>query len=127
MARIRVNVSPKISSHSAGWIARVTSSLRSRRNFCSSTRHIAPVRESTSRAAEIGLTEAASGAASCPDIAESFRTQVVTGVGTEHVVEARRTLAQPGDQLVRRAQGPDPAPVHERDPVAVLLGLLHVV
>ena len=33
----RLNVVPKISSHSAGCTIRVTSSVRSRRSFCSST------------------------------------------------------------------------------------------
>jgi len=44
IARNRVKVSPKMSSHSAGWIARVTSSLRSWRSFWSSTRHMVATR-----------------------------------------------------------------------------------
>src|SRR5262249_51202384 len=38
----RLKVCPKISSHRAGWIRRVNSSVRSYRSFCSSTRAKAP-------------------------------------------------------------------------------------
>src|SRR5205814_4058613 len=120
IARIRLNVSPNTSSHSAGWIARVISSVRSRRSFCSSTRHIAPARETRTRSA---LTEPAYGPASGADVTEPSCLQVVAGVGAEHVVQ--RAAADRGDQLLGGTLGADPAAVHERDPVAVLLRLLH--
>ena len=44
MAWILVNVSPKISSQSAGWMARVYSSVRSCRSLRSSTQHSVNVR-----------------------------------------------------------------------------------
>ena len=40
----RLNVCPKISSHSAGCTIRVNSSVRSWRSFCSSTIAKAPIR-----------------------------------------------------------------------------------
>ena len=42
IAWIRLNVSPKITSHRTGWTARVTSSVRSWRSFWSSTRQKVP-------------------------------------------------------------------------------------
>jgi hypothetical protein len=56
MAWIRLNVSPKISSHSAGWMARVYSSARSWRIFLSSTQHSVPMRLSSRRAAASGVS-----------------------------------------------------------------------
>src|SRR3954468_9046308 len=127
MARIRLKVWPKTTSHSAGWMARVTSSVRSRRSFCSSTRHMALVREISTRIASANLAESACGTASGTDIAEPSRIQVVAGVGTEHVIEALACPVQAGDEFARGTRRPDASPVHERDPVAVLLGLVHVV
>src|SRR5437016_13637297 len=84
MALIRVKVSPKISSQSAGWIARVYSSVRSCRSFCSSTMHIALTRVSTtlhpararggvnnsSRPRDEASADAGGGTAGAPDITE---------------------------------------------------------
>src|SRR5690348_6390976 len=131
MARIRVNVSPKMTSHRAGWMARVTSSVRSWRSFCNSTRHIAYTRVPSRRSAFV-LTDAAGGAASCPDIAKPPSIQRVAGVPAEDRVQvvARAIVdrgGQPADELGRRTERADGAPVHQGDPVAVLLGFLHVV
>ena len=49
MARIWLKVVPKMTSQRIGWIARVTSSLRSCRSFCSSTRQNVPTREASRR------------------------------------------------------------------------------
>src|SRR5512142_2551079 len=108
-------------------MARVTTSVRSRRSFWSSTRHMAAVRVSSTRAAANGLSEPTGGAASGTDIAESSRVEIITGVRPEHVVEALPGAVEPGHELGRGTEGTDPPPVHERDPVAVLLGLVHVV
>src|SRR5436305_13413872 len=131
MARNRVKVSPKTSSHSAGWSARVISSVWSWRSFCCSTRHMVPIRETTRRGRPIGTDspQPASGPASCSDIAHPFSGitgQPVAGGGAEHVVEGG-ARADTGFELGRCAQRADPTAGHQGYPVAVLVGLLHVV
>src|SRR6266567_7107487 len=137
MARSRVKVSPKISSHRAGWIALVISSVRSWRSFCNSTRHIVPTRATTrpakpkrrGRVAPADSTEAWSGTSSGADIAHPFPcagTEVIAGGGAEHVVEGG-VVADHRLQFGRRAFRSDPTAVHERDPVALLVGLVHVM
>src|SRR5579884_1961405 len=64
------------------------------------------------------------------DIAELSRGRLVKGVAgvvAEDVFERARAGRQRGLELLRRAGGPDGAAVHERDPVAELVGLVHVV
>src|SRR5688500_4294596 len=131
MALIFVNVTPNTSSHSAGCTLRKNSSVLSRRIFCSSTRHIAPTRANSMRMLPPHVsTEARGSASSLADIAEPLRlvVPVVARVHPEDVIEAGRAGGpQAGDQLGRRAHRPDAAAVHERDAVAGLLGLVHVV
>src|SRR6476469_1298767 len=146
ITRILVKVSPKISSHRAGWIARVYSSVRSCRSFCSSTTHIAPTRAATTRQparARGGVSsrrevsaEPGSGAAGAADIAEPLLPVLVRVVEiaarevAEDVLEAG-TAALDGRQVVLepagRAHAAKAAAVHERDAVAVLVGLVQVV
>src|SRR6185312_5925019 len=131
MACSRVKTLPNTSSHSAGWTARVTSSVRSCRSFCSSTRHIVATREipvATVRNGP-GSAEATGGAAGSTDIAHVSllgRGEGVAGVAAEDVVERGRG-ADRALEVGRCAQRADPTAVHERDPVAVLVGLLHGV
>src|SRR5258707_6304755 len=61
MAWILVNVSPKISSQSAGWIAGVYSSVRSWRILRSSTQHSVMTRLTSRRAAAGAVSSASSG------------------------------------------------------------------
>src|SRR5215468_261750 len=143
MAWILVKVSPKISSHSAGWMARVYSSVRSCRILRSSTQQSVATRLARRRRpawgrpagspggpGRSGSAEAAGGAPGAADLTDASLLGIVVqrpaGVMTEHVVE-RGSLAQPSLELGRGAGGPDGAVVHERDPVAVQVGLLHVV
>ena len=99
MAWICVNVSPKISSHSAGWIARVNSSVRSWRSFCSSTRQSAPMRRRAGAGgprAPPGSAETAGGAARVTDTRIPLRS-----------LECRRSRARKTSSRV--APGPSAA------------------
>src|SRR5262245_9328052 len=100
-------------------MALVSSSVRSRRSFCSSIRHIVPTRES-SCCGVAPLTETAGGAASGTDIANPSSIELVAGHRPEHIVQSG-TRSELGHQVRGGAQGPDPAAVHERDALAVLL------
>src|SRR6185437_8444360 len=140
IAWIRLNVSPKISSHSAGCMARVYSSVRSWRIFLSSTQHSVPTRLISRRAAASGVSpaswgrpgsaEAAGGAPGAAYVTDASLLRVVVegaaGVVPEHVVQ-RGAVPERGLELARGSCGPDQACVHERDPVAVGVGLVHVV
>src|SRR5690348_15926639 len=143
MAWIRVKVSPKISSHSAGWMARVYSSVRSWRILRISTQQSVAIRLTRRRAPASGgsagspghpggrgSAEAASGAPGAADVTDASLFGIVVqrpaGVMTEHVIKGGPP-AQPGLELGRSAGGADGAVVHERDPVAVQVGLFHVV
>src|SRR5690348_4800485 len=90
MACSRVKTLPNTSSHSAGCTARVTSSVRSWRSFCSSTRHIVPMRDTAVATVRTtpGSAEATGGAAGSTDIAHvSLLGEGVAGVAAEDVVE----------------------------------------
>src|SRR6476620_1119440 len=139
MAWILVNVSPKISSHSAGWMARVYSSVRSCRILRISTQQSVAMRLASRRSAAGGVSasgtasgsaEAAGSAPGTADIADpSLLGPVVqhpAGVVAEHVVQGG-AAAQGRLQLGGGAGGPDPPGVHQRDPVAVGIGLVHIV
>src|ERR1700742_211372 len=96
IAWIRLNVVPNTASQSAGWTVRVTSSVRSWRSFCSSTRHIAPTRRASSVTSPTGekrSADAAGGAAGRTDIAHApfllGLREGVAGVVAEDVVERR--------------------------------------
>src|ERR1700754_3640785 len=92
MARRRENVSPKISSHRAGWIARVYSSVRSCRIFWSSTMHIATTRAGSRRQAvqDGGSAEPAGGTSGTACVTEvvSWFVELIAGVGAEHLLES---------------------------------------
>src|SRR6516225_8328223 len=129
IAWILENVSPKINSQSAGWIARVYSSVRSCRILRSSTQQSVPIRLARRRSAATGLsrttggsTQAAGGAPGAAYVTDAsfFRcvVQGVAGVVPEHVVQGG-AVAEPGAQVGGAAGGADPAAVHQRHPVAV--------
>src|SRR6202042_1669641 len=139
MAWILVNVSPKISSQSAGWIARVYSSVRSWRILRSSTQHSVTMRLASRRSTaggvsagspSAGLAETAGGTPGAANVTDASLLGVVVeraaGVVAEYVVQ-RGPGAEHGLEHARGAGGPDRARVHERDPVAVGVGLVHVV
>src|SRR5690606_8546295 len=132
----RPMVAPKMPSHSSGCTARIASSSRSRRIFCSSTRPSATTRETRIRSfggpgGAAPSTEPGRGATSCPDTAHTSPTvvvtvgQVVAGVGPEDVVQA--LAADLFDEPGRCAHGPQPSTVHECHAVAPPLSLRHVV
>src|SRR5438876_8134644 len=127
MAWTRVNVSPKISSQRAGWIARVSSSVRSCRSFCSSARQRAPTRLPSHRHAGGAVTvgasasaHAAGGAAGRADFTEALSSLVVgqraAGEVTEHVLE-RSALPEARLEIVRGPERLEPPAVHQGDPV----------
>src|SRR6478735_2862603 len=131
MARMRLKVVPKMTSQRIGWMARVSSSVRSWRSFCSSTRQNVPTRETSSRG-PVRLTrsaEAARGSTSCPDTAQPsllLTLERVAGVVAEDVLEGG-ALTRRGLEVVGSAEGAQRAVVHERDAVAQRVRLLHVV
>src|SRR5215218_5833913 len=109
MTRNRENVSPKMSSHSAGWIARVISSTWSLRIRCSSTMQNVMTRLGSrhhpggppgGRSAEAAGSSAR--AAHIPQVPSIL--DLAAGVVAEHVLE-RRVLAQLVLQVDRRALG----------------------
>src|ERR1700761_6875239 len=118
MARNRVNVSPYTTSQRIGWTSRVTSSLRSCRIFCSSTRQKVAIREVIRRAAAsppVGSAHAAGGASSAADATEASLlrvAQLVAGVVAEHVLEAG-VGPELGLELVRGTDGTQQAAVHQ--------------
>src|SRR5215468_5823218 len=140
IAWILVNVSPKISSQSAGWMARVYSSVRSWRILRSSTQHSVMTRlasrraiadgVSSGRSGSAGSAEAAGGAPGVTDVTDAPPLGVVgeraAGVVAEHVVQ-RGPAAEHGLQHPGGAGGADRARVHQRDTVAVGVRLVHVV
>src|SRR6478672_4937197 len=120
MAWSRSNVSPKISSHSAGWIARVSSSVRSWRIFWISRRQNVAMRlPSHFHAGGLGGSVVAASAESACDapcatnVTElpSFLERVV-GVETEHLLE-RRLGPEACFELGRRPHGANEAAVHQ--------------
>src|SRR5215472_12528776 len=127
-----------MSSHRAGWIALVYSSVRSCRIFRSSTQHRVTMRLASRRTtaagvsagSAAGLAKAAGGAPGAADVTDSSRLGVVVqgaaGVAAEHVVQ-RGAGTQGRLEQAGGAGRTDRAGVHERDPVAVGVGLVHVV
>src|ERR1700727_2396042 len=114
IAWIRLNVSPKITSHRTGWTARVNSSGRAWRSFWSSTRQKMPTRDGYRRSVVSALSDATGGAASASDGTQSSLGRVTgkraTGVMSEHVLQ-RRVGRERGLELGRRALGADRAQV----------------
>src|ERR1700722_3813260 len=135
MAWILVNVSPKISSQSAGWMARVYSSVRSCRILRSSTQHSVPMRLASRRmtagrvsagrvsagSASPRSPETAGGTPGAADVTDASLFGVVVervaGVVAGHVVQ-RGSVAEHRLEQPRRARGPDRARVHQRHLVA---------
>src|SRR5271165_1991742 len=116
-------------------MARVYSSLRSCRILHTSTQHSVTIRLARLLSAKTGLpgtgmlTEAAGGAPGAADIADPSLLLVVqraAGVVAEDVVQGH-VLAERRLQVARGAGRPDMAQVHERQPVAVGVRLVHVV
>src|SRR5579872_6247487 len=132
MARMRENVSPKITSHSAGWMARVYSSARSWRIFATSTQQKVMTLLSRiwpgNRRPETSA-HAAGGAAERTDIPQSssFFLERPARVVAEDVLERRVRTAFGRLEVSRRSDDPHPALVHQRHAVTELVGLLHVV
>src|SRR5688500_15570850 len=106
---------------------RVTSSVLSLRSFCSSTRPSVAVRVASRRT---GSAQLAGGRATATDIPHPLCPVVIgqpgAGVATEDVLE-RGVGSDVGAQRVRGADGLQTPVVHERNGVAQLVGLLHVV
>src|SRR5665648_870118 len=132
MARSRLNVSPKTTSHRTGWTARMTSSVRSCFSFCSSTRQKVTTREPSRRAPRTGREswsaqmDGAPGAADTAQPSSPVLDEVAAREGAEDVLEAGpRPLG--GLQLIRSPDGAQPPEVHQGDPVAQCVRLLHVV
>src|SRR5262249_53327064 len=134
MACSRSKVVPKISSHRAGWIARVASSVRSGRIFWIATGQKVAMRLPSHRhaggrggGANAASAEAAGDAPGATNVTElSSLLERVTGVVTEHVLE-RCLGPEAGFGLGPRADGADATAVHERGAVAEVLGGVHVV
>src|SRR5580658_8438424 len=118
-----------MSSHSAGWMARVYSSVRSCLILRSSTQHRVRMRLNSRRTPDRGRSaQPAGGAPGAAYVTYSSRTDLegVSGVMPEHVDQGDAG-AQSRLELGRGALGADAALVHQRDPVAVGVGLVHVV
>src|SRR5204863_5344508 len=134
MAWRRSKVTPKISSHSAGWIARVSSSVRSWRIFWTSARQNVAMRLPSHRHAGglDGGVKAASAESACDAPCATNVTELpsflerIAGEVPEDVLEGR-VGPEARLQLGRRAHGSNAAAVHERHSVAQLFGLFHVV
>src|ERR1044072_5444179 len=107
ISRILVKVSPKMTSQRAGWIPLVYSSVRAWRSFCSSTTHIATVRDQAVRS---GSTDAGSRSASPTDISETSALLVQSASRdlAEDVLQ-RGLLAELRLERGRRVHGPDRA------------------
>src|SRR4051812_6857337 len=98
MACSRLKVPPKITSHRTGWSARVKTSVRSWRSFCSSTRQNVATRSGNSRqiggyagvtlANAPGRPPCAAGLAQAA-LALDPAVEVVAGVVAEDVLEGR--------------------------------------
>src|SRR5258708_32337853 len=130
MGWVLVNASPKIRSQSAGWMARVYSSVRSWRILRSSTQHSVMTRLASRRAAASGVSLGISGRPDRPgpgrpgtpgsaetpggtpgaaDVTDAsllcFGIEGATGVVAGHVVQ-RGPAAQPGlEHEIGRAHG----------------------
>src|SRR5664280_3678133 len=77
---------------------------------------------------QAGSAEPACGTSGTTDIGQPFAGvgEVTAGVVAEHIVKSRLRTER-ADQLGGGADGPDATGVDERDLVAVVLGLVHVV
>src|SRR5437764_4560515 len=139
---MRVKTSPKISSQSAGWTARVSRSVGSWRNFCASNPTMVKVfsmklRRGASGCASRGnvslpvrevLAESPrSAAGACSFTVTSSRFQGIACIVGKHsiqcyVIPSHRRLQFGGSSHCYHL-----AQVHDRNPVAEAVGLLHIV
>src|SRR5262245_13192133 len=142
ITRSRLNVCPKINSHSAGCTILVNSSVWSWRSFCSSTIAKAPIRMAIPRtrrqprgARTISTcTFWSTDTAGCPpavaDRAEyglrGVLAEIRTGVVTEDVFQ-RRVRGHRSFEFGGRADRLQLTVMHQRHPVAQRVGFLHVV
>src|SRR5512146_93387 len=125
MTRTRVNTWPKTSSHSAGWTARVSSSVGSWLSLRTSMPAMTKVLLTKRRADWMGLdgwawvrlAQAASLASGsrCLTVAASG-IELVAGKEDEYVVQGLAIAADPVLQVVRRADSHHLAEVHDRHP-----------
>src|ERR1700733_2996032 len=107
-----------MSSHSAGWMARVYSSVRSCLILRSSTQHRVTMRFPSRRKLASGVSaQSAGGAPGAAYVTDSSLGDLegVAGVVPEHVVE-RDLGTQSRLEIGGDAPGPDGAPGHEREP-----------
>src|SRR5664280_2788209 len=127
MARLRLSTSPKTTSHRIGWTARVISSTGSWRSLRSSPSRMVSVSD-RNRSGPGGSAQPARGAARSSDLTVTTSSCVDRGPRDlpKHVVEGG-VRADRGLQLVRAADRADPPAMHDGNPVAQLLRLLHVV
>src|SRR5450830_1216283 len=122
MARIRLNVSPKTTSHRSGWPALVTSSVRSCLSFCSSTRQNVTTREPSRRAprtdreSRSAQVDGSTGAADTAQPSSLVLDEVAAREGSEDVLEAG-PLPLGGLQLIRSPDGAQPPEVHQGDQI----------
>src|SRR4051794_19408207 len=128
--RSRLIAVPNTNSHRSGWTERVKRSSWSWRSLRHSVSDMAAVPAAIRRsgppasaAGRRGSAEAAGDAALGADIAiPPLVGDDVTGDRAEDVLQAP---VAPGQQFAGRAERDDPPAVHDREPVAVALGLLH--
>src|SRR5487761_1211100 len=131
MARIAEKVSPKTTNQSAGWIARVYSSVRSWRILATSTQQKVRTRLTSKRGhagSRPGSAHSARGTARCPYIfqAPSFPFEMLTGVVAEHILQGG--LGSKGSlELRRRAADPYLALVHQCQAITQMVRFFHVV
>src|ERR1022692_4717819 len=134
IAPLRENTCPKMSSHSAGWRARVTSSVKSWRSLRSSNSvmtnvfSMKPVKGRINVAVMgVGLAKALFGSAFGGNVAEAAAgIERRAGIVYEDVIQ-RVASAQRGLEFLGGAKRGHLAEVHDRHAVAIFLRLLQVM
>src|SRR5579872_2182458 len=142
---MRVNTSPKTSSHSIGCTVRVMMSVGSCRSLRTSHSAMVIVFRRKSRTTAPGSARRGAGSATPPAPASESanaprrtagsrsvtvtpsRIQLIAGIVDENVVQALLRAADSLLQLRGRANRRHPAVIHDGDAVAETIGLLHVV
>src|ERR1035438_6444643 len=134
IAPLRENTCPKMSSHSAGWRARVTSSVKSWRSLHSSNSvmtnvfSMKPIKGRINVAVMgVGLAKALGGSAFGGNIAETAAgIECRAGIVDEDVIQ-RVAGAQRGLEFLGGAKRGHLAEVHDRQAVTIFLRLLQVM